>query len=543
MSHDRSRSTLTRSVCCFAVLLTAACATAGGTSQLPPSTQRRTATSIEQRVSEHFERIRDEPPALRAFLRALPKGADLHTHLSGAVYAESYIRWAAELPLCVDLPTLAFVAGQPAVPTAPAAGAPAQVSCERPGSQRPAADALHDPALYRSLIDALSTRFWQGAKNAGHYQFFDAFTKFGPVAREGREAPEFVARSVAEVVQRAALQNVRHLELMMAFGTAFDEPPGLPDGDAGFAAARSALIADGLSARVAERRRWLDGVEKATRTLLRCDEAEPMEGCRISLRYLSYALRGLAPEHVFAQALFAFELAAADPRVVGVNLVMPEDWFVPMRDYELHMRMYGFLQRQYSSVDVALHAGELTLGLVPPEQLGLHVRQAIEIAGAKRIGHGTDVMHDADAAGLLREMAARRIAVEISLSSSDLILGVRGTRHPLRQFLRAGVPVVIATDDEGVARSDLTNEYQRAVEEQGLSYAEVKAISRNSIEFSFLPAPEKARLRQELEASMAAFEAAIAAHEPASTGARENQKPHNENPDAIPPGVPDRHPE
>jgi hypothetical protein len=302
---------------------------------------------------------------------------------------------------------------------------------------------------------------------------------------------------------------VRHLELMMAAGTVFDDPPGLTDGDAGFAAARTALIAEGLSERLTERRRWLDGVEKATRTLLRCDEAEPMEGCRVSVRYLSNALRGHPPERVFAQALFAFELAAADPRVVGVNLVMPEDWFVPMRDYELHMRMYGFLQRQYPSVAIALHAGELTLGLVPPEQLGLHVRQAIEIGGAKRIGHGTDVMHDRDAAGLLREMAARRIAVEISLSSSDLILGVRGSRHPLRQYLRAGVPVVIATDDEGVARSDLTNEYQRAVEEQGLSYAEVKAISRNSIEFSFLPAAEKARLQQELEAAFAAFEISI----------------------------------
>jgi adenosine deaminase/adenosine deaminase CECR1 len=409
----------------------------------------------------------------------------------------------------VDLPTLAFVAGQPAAPTAPAAGAPAQVTCERPASQRPAADALHDPALYRSLIDALSTRVWQGARNAGHYQFFDAFTKFGPVAREGREAPEFVARSVAEVVQRAALQNVLHLELMMAAGAVFDDPPGLTDGDAGFAAARTALIADGLSERLTERRRWLDGVEKATRTLLRCDGADPMEGCRVSVRYLSNALRGHPPERVFAQALFAVELAAADPRVVGVNLVMREDWFVPMRDYELHMRMYGFLQRQYPSVDIALHAGELTLGLVPPEQLGLHVRQAIEIGRAKRIGHGTDVMHDADAAGLLRAMAARRIAVEISLSSSDLILGVRGSRHPLRQFLRAGVPVVIATDDEGVARSDLTNEYQRAVEEQGLSYAEVKAISRNSIEFSFLPAEDKARLRQALEAALAAFETGI----------------------------------
>ena len=41
---------------------------------------------------------------------------------------------------------------------------------------------------------------------------------------------------------------------------------------------------------------------------------------------------------VFAQAMFAFELAASDPRIVGVNLVMPEDWFFSMRDYDLHMQ-------------------------------------------------------------------------------------------------------------------------------------------------------------------------------------------------------------
>ena len=186
--------------------------------------------------------------------------------------------------------------------------------------------------------------------------------------------------------------------------------------------------------------------------------------------------------------------------------MMPEDWFIPMRDYDLHMRMYRFLRTQYPKVNVALHAGELSLGLVPPEKLGLHVRQAIEIAGAQRIGHGTDVMYDANPSELLQMMARRRIPVEISLSSSDLILGIRGARHPLRQFLRAGVPVVIATDDEGVSRSDLTNEYQRAVEEHGLSYRELKTLSRNSIEYSFVPAAEKAKQRNRLESAFAGFE-------------------------------------
>jgi adenosine deaminase len=224
------------------------------------------------------------------------------------------------------------------------------------------------------------------------------------------------------------------------------------------------------------------------------------------LRFIAQALRGLPPHQVFAQAVFAFELAAVDPRIVGVNLVMPEDWFFSMRDHDLHMRMFRFLRKSYPRVNVALHAGELALGLVPPEKLGLHIRQAIEVGGAQRIGHGTDVMYDPDPAGLLQAMARRHIAVEVSLSSSDVILGVRGERHPLRQYLRAGVPVVIATDDEGVARSDLTNEYQRAVEEQGLSYRQLKEVSRNSIEYSFLSAEQKSRVRTELEAAFERFE-------------------------------------
>ena len=48
------------------------------------------------------------PPALRAFLDQFPKGADLHIHLSGAVYAETFIRDAGEDGLCVDPAALSF---------------------------------------------------------------------------------------------------------------------------------------------------------------------------------------------------------------------------------------------------------------------------------------------------------------------------------------------------------------------------------------------------------------------------------------------------
>jgi adenosine deaminase len=462
------------------------------------------ASAAEQRITRQFDRIRREPPALRAFLRALPKGADLHTHLSGAVYAESYIRWAAERRLCFDVSSFAFV------DAAPSPGGTSAITCQDPGRQRPVSSALQDSTLYRSIVDAFSVRHWDSARTAGHYQFFDTFGKFAGVTREASDASaDVVGRAVAEVMHRAAIQNVLHLELMVPVRIDAQMEADQPrlDTDEDLRVLRDRLLERGLRQRVGERRRWLDAVEAGARDTLRCRTPSAVRGCDISVRYIAYALRGLPPSQVFAQALFAFELATADERVAGVNLVMPEDWYVPMRDHSLHMRMFRFLRTMYPGVGVALHAGELALGLVPPETLGLHVREAIEVGGARRIGHGTDVMNDVNPAALLRDMATRRVAVEISLSSSDLILGVRGARHPLRQYLRAGVPIVLATDDEGVARSDLTNEYQRAVEEQGVSYRELKDMSRNSIEYSFLPPDAKARIRRQLEAAFVTFEA------------------------------------
>ena len=155
---------------------------------------------------------------------------------------------------------------------------------------------------------------------------------------------------------------------------------------------------------------------------------------------------------------------------------------------------------------ITLHAGELTDGLVPPETLRFHIRESVRIAHASRIGHGVDVMHEDEALALLREMAARQVLVEIALTSNDAILGVRGKQHPLRTYLKYGVPVALVTDDAGVARSSLTLEFRKAVEEQGLDYLTLKRMVRNSIEFTFADEPTKKRLRSDLEAAFRAFE-------------------------------------
>jgi adenosine deaminase/adenosine deaminase CECR1 len=207
----------------------------------------------------------------------------------------------------------------------------------------------------------------------------------------------------------------------------------------------------------------------------------------VVVRYLYQANRIQPRERVFAQFVLAFALAQADPRVVGLNLVAPEDNVVAMREYAAQMRLLDFLHRQNPAVNIALHAGELTLGLVPPDGLRFHIRQAVEVGHARRIGHGVDVMYEDDPFGLLGEMAEQGVLVEINLTSNDVILGVAGNQHPFSTYLEAGVPLTLSTDDEGVSRIDLTREYQRAVESYPLHYADLKMLSRNGLAHSFLP--------------------------------------------------------
>jgi len=251
---------------------------------------------------------------------------------------------------------------------------------------------------------------------------------------------------------------------------------------------REKLLANGLKDICATTSKRLDDDESKMRSLLNCGTSEANQGCNVKIRYLYQVLRGLPREMVFAQILFGFELAQADPRFVGLNLVMPEDWYVPMHDFELHMKMLDYLHGAYPKVHISLHAGELAMGLVPPEGLRFHIRESIERGHAERIGHGVDVMNEDRPLDLLREMAKRKILVEICLTSNDLILGVKGDEHPLPIYLKYGVPVALATDDEGVSRSDMTHEYLRAVQTYDfLGYKELKRMARMSLEHSFLP--------------------------------------------------------
>jgi len=207
------------------------------------------------------------------------------------------------------------------------------------------------------------------------------------------------------------------------------------------------------------------------------------------VRFQAQVLRTFAPVQVYAQTLLAVKLVQADHRVVGLNFVAPEDHRIARRDYRQHMQFIAELSAEFPSqpAGITLHAGELTLGLVPPEDLGWHIRDAIETAGATRIGHGIDIAYDDNMDALLNSMAEQDVMVEINLTSNDVILGIKDAAHPLPTYLDYGVPVTLSTDDEGVSRIDLTHEYQRAATTYDLSYSQLREFARNSLQYSFLP--------------------------------------------------------
>ncbi len=414
--------------------------------------------------SEHLEAIRDDPARLHAFLHAMPKGGDLHNHLSGAVRTESLIRFAIADGLCIG--TVSLVASSP--PCGP--------------GQRPAADTAVDRKLFTRVLDAWSMEDFEPGPETGHDHFFATFGRFGAATRRRGDM-------IAEVAERAAAENDFYLELLLSRqSTAVRALAHQVGFDPELAAMRDRLLANGAMARiVAAARADTDTDLDRVRVVLRCGTPSAGAACSLPVRFDSQVIRTDAPEAVFAQLVLGFELAEADARYVAVNLVAPEDDPASLRDYRLHMRMVGYLQSVYRRAHVTLHAGELTAGLVSPPDLRFHVRDAVLVAHSERIGHGVDVAREADSDGLLTAMAAGHVLVEIALTSNRQILGVFGDRHPLALYRRHHVPVTLVTDDEGVERIDgLTSQYEQAVREQGLHYQDLKVMARAAIDHGFL---------------------------------------------------------
>lgn len=428
--------------------------------------------------------------ALNQFFSLMPKGGDIHHHYSGAIYAETFLDWVAEDGYWIHRETL-------------------KVETTRSAESMTVDQVRSDEALYRKLLST-----WSDEDFDDHYhgepppdeQFFNTFGYFGALA--SRHIPEGLRKLKA----RAKQENVQYLETMLSAVHYVRSDPELDEKLLGFQGEKSERRTEAALAAFA---RKIDGDPAFAETVSGfigkvARYHEGMDDDRFTMRFQTYVYRGSSPSVVFAGLYAGFLAASKSEALVGVNIVGPENGVVAIRDYWLHMQMFRWLRARFSQVHVAMHAGELKLGMVRPEDLRFHVTDAVRVAGAERIGHGVDIVHETDSPALLREMADKQIAVEINLTSNEFILGVSGSAHPVTLYFRHGVPLVISTDDPGVSRNDLANEYLLLATRYQFSYADIKKLVANSIRYSFLPAADREKAMVKLDEAYCRFEDQIA---------------------------------
>lgn len=148
-----------------------------------------------------------------------------------------------------------------------------------------------------------------------------------------------------------------------------------------------------------------------------------------------------------------------------------------------------FKETRQNGLHLTVHAGEWG----PAE----NVREAIEDLGAERIGHGVRVMEDERVVDLARE---RGTVFEVCMTSnsqtgvvSDLL------KHPLPQMVQRGLIVTINTDDPGISRITLTDEYRVALENLGMPSATLSNCVLAAVQAAFLPVDERERLVARIE--------------------------------------------
>ncbi|HEY0061821.1 MAG TPA: adenosine deaminase [Telluria sp.] len=436
---------------------------------------------------------------LTLFFSQMPKGGDLHHHYSGAIYAEQFISWVDRQGYCINKQSYRIETDK-AIVAAQRAKTAAERACLS------GAETVADDGVYRELLQRWSSKdfYNHGALQAPpDRQFFSTFGYFNPVADSNTN------EGLLTLKQRAIEENVSYIE------TVFKLAPFIHDGSFDALALKPGVDDAALDAAM---RAWLATLDKdaafnqqvgAYVAGVQADAAN-VDDARFTMRYQPYVLRFFSPSMVFSSMVSAFKASRQSPLIVGVNIVGQESQNVSMRDYALHMKMFRFLKTVYPQVKLSLHAGELALGDVPPEGLRFHIDQALNVAGASRIGHGLDLAHETNAPAIIKTMRERDVPVEINLTSNSFISGIKEGNHPLAIYRKYQVPYVIATDDAGVTRHTLAQEYVLFASRYKPGYAEVKKAVYNSLRYAFLPDAEKHRLNADLDRRFSAFESRIA---------------------------------
>ncbi len=414
-------------------------------------------------INSEFNQIKKKPPVLQSFLYNMPKGADLHVHFDGSMDANTLIKLAKKKNYCVDPQTF-------------------QLSEPQNCQGTPIRLFLQNPSHRKQLIDAWSMRDLAINDPKRYDHFFDVFSKVDLIYRD------FPTPILAKIIQNAADQHLLYLEIMQlhnsdnaTLATSITHASSLSD-------KRKVLLANHkMQQRIQEQITSANQRLSRARQFIGCEKNPTLPACLVTVKFQYFILRAQPTNTMFVDALIGFEAAQKSPLIVGVNIVQPEKSTLAAKNFQEELNILDFLHQHYPDVSLALHAGELTSEMTSNPLLKNHIQDTINHGHAKRIGHGTALFAEDHYADLVQQMAKQSIAVEINLTSNQEILNIKGAQHPFLYYLHHHVPVVLSTDDAGIAETNLSKEYLRAVEEYHLDYPTVKQINRNGLTYSFLP--------------------------------------------------------
>ena len=202
--------------------------------------------------------------------------------------------------------------------------------------------------------------------------------------------------------------------------------------------------------------------------------------CRILTGIIVCGIRHISPEKSLELAKLSIEYK--NKGVVGFDLAGAEENF-PAKEHR-----EAFYLILNNNINSTIHAGEA----FGPKS----IHEAIHVCGAKRIGHGTRVYEDND---LLNYINDHRIPLEICLTSNLNTNTVRTIQnHPFAKYIKQKVRVTLNTDNRLISNTNLSNEYQIAIDNFNLEKNDIKTIIINGFKSAFLPHQRRVALVNEI---------------------------------------------
>ena len=450
---------------------------------------------FSQTAENYLEKIRNNEALLTAFFQQMPKGGDLHHHFSGSIYAEPLLERAIAEDFYLNLESMAVSK------TKPSNGNWETFSSLQSSGKL--------DFYKQQVMQTWSAKDYNGSVPSDDL-FFDSFQKFEPTIQG------HFAEGMLELKKRAIAENVSYIETQLSTIPCDMKVDDLADFNSKLREAakqkdeKAVLkLLDELYKSLQQKDAKKYAEDFNNNFIAKLHKDLKMDDERFTMRYQNFVLRFMDPVDLFKNLTIAFISANDSKLVAGVNIVSPEHGETSMKDYWLHMVMFKYCHSKFPEVKYTLHAGELTLGLVQPEDLTWHINDAIYIAGANRIGHGVDIAYEENAYDLLRYMAKNNIPIEINLGSNEFILKVKENRHPFTLYKEFNVPIVISTDDAGILRTNMTEQYVLLAKRYpDVSYEIIKKYVYNSINYSFIKDNAvKKQLLKDLDARFKTFEA------------------------------------